>query len=96
MRALKIPSFSIDHKTYIVAPQGVTMELRCDCPAFRKARPCKHVRVYRSVEHAVKRCQSAHRMAGDAICATCVASLLVAIARKHQRTPPKKKKEAAP
>lgn len=94
MRALRIPSFTEAGRSYVVAPRGVTMTLYCECPAFRRDRPCKHVRVYRAVEDVVKRCATAGHLAAAQVglCPTCVASLLVAAARKHAPKPKRRKK----
>ena len=88
MRAIRIPSFTTPGVSYAVGPRGVGAGLACDCPAWRQARPCKHVKVYIAVERAVARCRDAGhhvdvvRPSVDVVCPTCLASALVASARK--------------
>ena len=87
MKAIRIPSFTTPGVSYVVGPRGVTLDLACECPAFRRDRPCKHVRVYRSVEHALVRCQNAEHLgkganATEAVCPTCLATIFVTSARR--------------
>ena len=89
MHTIRIPSFTAPGVSYAVGPRGVTMAIACDCPAFRRTRPCKHVRVYIAVEHAVARCRNAGHI-GDlapsvnVICPTCLSAVFVASALKSK------------
>ena len=90
MKAIFIPSFTTAGQKYIVALDTKTGEPRCECPAFRKARPCKHVRLFETVRYALRTCTEAHFTDPDVLCPTCLATLLVAFIKKHA---PKKEKK---
>lgn len=91
-QALRIPSLTHAGTTYWVRP--TTKGPRCDCPS--RKRPCKHERIYLSVQAVATRCALAHGTAAGMVCAECLASVIVTAARKVQHNykpkPPRRRR----
>lgn len=86
---VQVPSLTGAGRAWTVVLRGTPFKdgelWVCDCPAWPKAKDCKHVELAKAASRLLDKCQQQHGTNSGTLCARCLVAVLALAKRKTAR-----------